>query len=589
MSSRRLLLVETFLFLFAAAIIGRLFYWQVVKHESFQAVAKEQVESTVAIGAERGKILAADGSVLASNQKAYLVYAILPEIRKLRGKDETEEEFIKKVVDSLTPILLEERFAGKGKVEQKDKDKARDEIKSNLVSQLQQPNLVWVPLAKKVDEATKQKIESLKIKGIGFEDDTKRFYPEGNLAAGLLGFVGKDADGNDKGYFGLEGYYDKELRGRPGRLIQEVDALGRPILAAPAEGLEAWDGSDLLTTIDRTVQFIADKKLEEGVEKYGARGGAIIVLDPKTGGVLASSSYPTFNLLDPTDSKPEDYRNLGISQIYEPGSTFKSITFSAALDSGAISSQTICPCEGPIKVAEYEIRTWNNKYHPNSTIAEILQNSDNVGAGFAASKMGTDTFLKYIRNFGFGTSLQIDLQGEEEGIVKERSDWSGVDLITAAFGQGLSVTPLQMVNALATIANGGKLMKPFVVKKIIGPKNEIEFKPKEIREVIKPSTAVLMKQLLLSAVEGGEGKKWIPLGYRVAGKTGTAQVPVGGRYSSNQAIASFVGFGPVEDPKFAAIVVLFQPSASIWAVETAEPLFFQLAKELYPYWGIPVQ
>jgi cell division protein FtsI/penicillin-binding protein 2 len=588
MNNGRLLLVEALLFLFAAAVVGRLFYWQVLKHEGFQVAAKNQIENTVLLGAQRGKILASDGSVLVSNQKAYLVYTLLPEIKKLQGKNETYEDLVKKVTDQLVPILLEEKIALEEDLDQKKKDKLRNEIREAITYELHLPNLIWVPVAKKVSEETKQKIEQLNIKGVGFEKDTKRFYPEGSLAASMLGFVGKDEQSNDKGYFGLEGYYDDKLRGRPGRLVQETDALGRPILAAPAEGFEALNGLDLVTTIDRTAQFVADRKIKEGVERYGAKGGAVIILDPKTGAVLANSSYPTFDLQDPTDSESEDYKNLGTSQSYEPGSTFKSITFSSALDSGSIKTDTICPCQGPIQASGYEVQTVDNKYHPNSTITEILQHSDNVGAAFAAEKMGADTFLKYLSNFGFGQVSGVDLQGEETGIIKARQDWNEIELVTAAFGQGLSVTPIQMVNAVASIANGGKLMKPYVVKKIVGPKGETVFKPKEIHQVIKPETAETMKQLLLAAVEGGEARKIIPQGYRVAGKTGTAQVPLGGHYST-KTVASFVGFGPVENPKFTMVVGLFEPSASIWASETAEPLFFEIAKELYPYWGISVQ
>ena len=349
----------------------------------------------------------------------------------------------------------------------------------------------------------------------------------------------------------------------------------------------ALDGSDLLTTVDRTTQYILDKKLEEGVARFGAKSGAAIVLDTKTSALLAISSFPTFNLLDPTDSPSKNYKNLGISEVYEPGSTYKLVTFASALDSGAVNTDTRCPCKGPIHASGYEVQTVDDKYHPNSTITDILQHSDNVGAAFAARNMGTDTFLNYIKNFGFGATTNVDLQGEEVGIVKERKNWSEIELVTAAFGQGLSATPLQMVNAIAAIANDGELMKPYVVQKIIGPKGEIEFKPKKVRQVIKSSTAKIMKQLLLAAVEGGEAKDLIPHGYRVGGKTGTAQVPIAGHYST-KTVATFVGFGPVEEPRFAMIVVLFEPSASIWASETAEPLFFEIVKELYPYWGIPV-
>ena len=588
MSNKRLILIEVAIFLFAAVIIGRLFYWQVLKHSDFTVVAKTQIENTVQIGAERGKILASDGSILASNKTVYLMYAILPDIKKLKGEDETYDEFASRVANKLTVPLLVEALNKKEKVSSFEKDRLWDEIKSRIAFQLKQPKLIWVPLAKKVGEETRTKIEKIGMKGIGFEEDTDRFYPEGSLAANLIGFVGSDEQGNDKGYFGLEGQYDGELKGRSGTLIQEVDALGRPILASSPEGLGALDGSDLLTTIDRSVQFLTERKLAEGVRRYGAKAGVVIVLDSKTAAVIASSSFPTFNLLDPASSSADYYKNLGTSEVYEPGSTFKSITFSAALDSGAIKTDTICPCKGPIKASGYEVQTFDNKYHPNSNVTQILQHSDNVGASFAAQKTGADTFLKYIRDFGFGTQSGVDLQGEETGIIKERGDWHDIELVTAAFGQGLSVTPIQMVNAMAAIANDGLLMRPYLVRKIKGPKDEIEFKPKEIRRVIGSSTATIMKQLLFAAVEGGEARNIIPHGFRVGGKTGTAQVPIAGKYST-KTVASFVGFGPLEEPRFAMIVALFEPSASIFAAETAEPLFFEMIKELYPYWGIPVQ
>jgi cell division protein FtsI/penicillin-binding protein 2 len=587
MNTKRLIFLQVLLFLFSAVIIGRLFYWQVLNHENFVAAAKTQIEDTVQIGAKRGKILAADGSVLASNQKSYLVYAILPEIKKLKGKNETFDEVVNELAEKLALPLVDEKFFGEEKVTQSEKDQAREETEADISYQLRLPKLIWVPLAKKIGGGTKGKVEKLNIKGIGFEEDTKRFYPEGNLAANILGFVGKDESGADKGYFGIEGFYNSKLRGRSGTLIQEVDALGRPILAASPEGLGAQDGSDLLTTIDRTVQYTVDKKIKEGVSRFGAKSGAIVILDIETSAILASSSVPTFNLVNPQTSPSKNYKNLGISEVYEPGSTYKSVTFSSALDSGAISTNTTCPCKGPIKASGYEVQTVDNKYHPNSTITQILQHSDNVGAAFAAKKMGVDSFLKYILDFGFGAKTGVDLQGEEIGLVKDSSDWHEIELVTAAFGQGLSVTPLQMVNAMAAIANDGEMMKPYVVQKIIGAKGEVEFKPKKIRQVVKSSTSKIMKQLLLAAVEGGEARNIIPHGYRVGGKTGTAQIPIAGKYSL-KTVASFVGFGPVEKPRFAMIVVLFEPSASIWASETAEPLFFEIVEELYPYWGIPV-
>lgn len=586
MKEKRHFFVELAIFLFAALCIGRLFYWQILKSDDFVTQAKAQTESIVSVGAERGRILASDGSILVGNQKAYLVYALLTEIKKLKEKDESFDELTKKIADKITPILLSERLSYQKDLSVFDKEEQKMDIWSGLVFQLRQPNVIWVPLAKKASQQVKEQIETLKIKGIGFQSDTKRFYPEGKIGATIFGFVAKDALGKDKGYSGLEGFYDDQLKGKSGQLTQEVDALGHPILISPELGRGALDGGDLETTIDRTVQYILENKLDEGVKKYGAVSGAGIVLDIKTGGVLAMSSSPSFNPQNSSISIQEA-QNLGISEVYEPGSTFKSVTVAAAIDAKAISTDTICPCSGPIKIAGYEIQTSNNKYHPDSTIAEILAHSDNIGAAFAAEKLGKDRFVTYIKNFGFGKTTGVDLQGEESGILKNKQDWGEIDLVTGSFGQGLSVTPLQMVNALAAIANGGNLMKPYLIKKISGERTQVVFQPQKVRQVISPQTASVVKELLFSAVENGEAKNIIPHGYRVAGKTGTAQLPLEGHYS-NKTIASFVGFGPVENPKYAMITVLFQPSSSIFAADTAEPLFFNIVKELYPYWGIPV-
>jgi len=443
-------------------------------------------------------------------------------------------------------------------------------------------------LAKKISEDTRNRVDALEISGLGFEELTKRYYPESTLASQLLGFVGKDKEDNDIGYFGLEGMYNEQLGGRPGRLIQELDASGNPILTSDQDGLFPIDGFDITTTIDRNVQYILDQEIEGGVKKYGAKFGSAVILNPKTGEVLGMSTYPNLTPAKWQAYEEDDFLNQSISDVYEPGSTFKLVTVSSALDAGVIKPNTNCTCSGPIKVSGYEIQTWNNKYNPNSTIVEILQNSDNVGASFVGRKLGKDKFLEYIKNFGFGATTDIDLQGEESGLVKERQDWSDVDLVTTSFGQGISVTDLQMTRALSVIANEGRLMKPFVVKKISSDQSEINVEPETLRQVIKPETASVMKEMLLAAVEGGEARNLIPKGYRVGGKTGTAQVALRGKYDPSQAVASFVGFGPVEDPKFVMIVKYVDPTP-IYGAETAEPTFFEIVKRLYPYWGITVR
>ena len=590
MKNWRLTLLQAFFAVFAAAILGRLFYWQIVRYDQFAAAASSQHLTTVSLGAERGKILASDGEILVSNQTSYLLYASLKDFKKAKPSEKTYEAYVKESVDRLTPALLEEKInllKEPDKIAGAEKDLLRDSIKDSLIKSLTAEKVVWVDLGRKISEKTKDQIEALKIAGLGFEEQSSRFYPNGSLASHLLGFVGVDADGNDKGYSGLEGFFDEQLRGRSGLLTEEVDAQGHPILAGLKSGAAPEDGFDIVTTIDRSVQYLVEKNLAEGVKKYNPRIGSVIVLDVETGQVLAMANLPSFDPAKWPSFEDKELRNSAIDDVYEPGSTFKLVTASAGLDSGAIKTDTICPCEGPIRVGGYEVQTWNNKYHPNTNVAQILQKSDNTGAAFIADRIGKEKFIDYVEKFGFGEKLGVDLQGEESGIIKSPQDWYAIDMVTAAFGQGISVTALQMVSAISAVANDGKLMKPYVVKEVRGQDKTIETKPAEIRQVIKPAVAAQMREILLSAVEEGEAKRLIPHGLRIGGKTGTAQIPIAGHYDPNKSVASFVGFGPVENPKFAMIVRYFEPTP-IYGAETAEPTFFKIAQDLYSYWGIPI-
>jgi cell division protein FtsI/penicillin-binding protein 2 len=328
--------------------------------------------------------------------------------------------------------------------------------------------------------------------------------------------------------------------------------------------------------------------LFDAAKKFGAKESSVVVLDPKTGAILGLANTPNYDPFKWDQFNDTERKNSAISNIYEPGSTFKVITASAALDAGVVKPDTICSCSGPIEASGYEVQTWNNKYNPNSNMAQILEHSDNVGAAFWAQKLGKQKFLYYLQKFGFGSYLGVDLQGEETGLLKDPKDWSDIDLVTAAFGQGLSVTALQMSSAVSVIANEGKLMKPFVVEKISSGDKEVVNSPKLVRQVIKPEVAATMKELLLAAVENGEAKRIIPHGLRIGGKTGTAQIPKNGKYDPGKTVASFVGFGPIEDPKFVMIVKFVEPFP-IYGAETAEPVFFKIAQDLYNYWGIPIK
>lgn len=591
MKKGRLITLNILFVVLMAAIAARLFYWQVINYQQFAIAAGEQHSSVVKISAPRGRIFAADGNLLVSNQEAYLLYASILEIKKGLVNGEKFEVKVDQIIEKITPILYKEEVAkakDPEKLSRKEKEVIEANIKNKTKEKLTTPGIVWVSLASKISSKSVDLIKNLNIKGLGFEEQSIRLYPEGSLASSVLGFVGKDADGNDRGYFGLEGYYEDQLAGKSGTLTQEIDASGKPIIAFDSQEFTMRNGLDIEITLDRAVQYIVEKYLFEGAKKYGAKEASAVVINPKTGEILAMANYPNFDPIKWGKYSESERRNYSISSVYEPGSTFKIVTASSALDAGVVKVNTICPCSGPLKISGYEVQTWNNKYNPNSTMTQILEHSDNVGAAFWAQKLGKYKFVDYLSKFGFGKTSGIDLQGEETGLLNKIENWGEIEVITGAFGQGISVTPLQMVQAVSVIANEGKYMEPFIVKKIITKDKEINRDPKAVRQVIKPEVATIMKELMLSAVENGEAKRIIPQGLRVGGKTGTAQIPKNGKYDPGKTVASFVGFGPIEDPKFAMIIKYVEP-IPIYGAETAEPIFFKIAKDLYNYWGIEIQ
>jgi len=486
-----------------------------------------------------------------------------------------------KVIDSDQKVKIARSLS---KILSKDPDDS-DFVKDigNKLSQ----NLYWVPLKKNVTALQKKQIEELNLQGIGFAQDTSRFYPEGSSSAHLLGFLGSDAKGAGKGYFGLEGYYDGELKGISGSIKNERDALGLPILIGNFFTTEARNGKNLSLNVDATVQFILEKNLKAGMEKYGAKAASAVVMDPVTGGILALSSFPNYDPANYFDYPKEYYKNSVVADQYEPGSTFKVLVMAAALNEDLVKPDTKCDiCAGPVSLGGFTIRTWNNQYRPDGTMKDIIVHSDNTGMVFTAKKLGLDKFYSYFQNFGFGEPTGIDLQDESSPEIRPKSNWKEIDLATASFGQGIAVTPIQMVSAVAAIANGGNLMEPHVVKEIKDENGSFEIKPKIIRQVINSSTAQLMKEMMVAAVEEGEARVFRTKGFRVAGKTGTAQIPVAGHYDSTKTIASFVGFAPADNPKFVMLVRYDEPSSSIFGAETAAPTFFNIAKQLFLYYKI---
>ncbi len=574
----RLKIVRGIIYLVTLAIIIRLVYWQFIA--GVQS-APSQIKQEGRIPAARGEIYTSDNFPIVANQEAFILFTKPKEIN-IKPSD---------IATKVAPLLISEKYstmeAELGEDELEKKNKEIEQQETSVIQKISEEKLFWVQLARKITKQTKEKIESFNLSGIGFQQDTRRIYPESSMAAHLLGFVGSNQFGEDMGYFGLEGYYDNQLRGKDGRGGQIEDPLGLPILVAKFEPIPPKKGNSLYLSIDRGAQFIVEDRLRQAVEKYGVKQGVVIISDVKSGKILAMASSPTYipNLF--AEFTEDLYRNPAVADTYEPGSTFKLITMASALDQGLVEPNTKCTvCTGPRRIGGYEISTWNKKYYPNSTMVEVIQHSDNIGMTFVSQKLGINKFVDYITRFGFGQKTGVDLQDEASGVIRPVSDWKEIDLATASFGQGIAVTPIQMIQAVQAIANGGRLISPKIVNKIVSDDKKEIVKPEKDIQVISPKTASQITEMMVNAVEQGEAKAFAPQGYRIAGKTGTAQIPVAGHYDSEKTIASFIGFAPADDPKFVMLISFTEPSSSVFGSETAAPTFFAIAKDLFNYWGI---
>lgn len=538
-------------------VIIRLFYWQVVKVEMLLKIAKSQHIGELLILPRRGEIKTSDRFSIASNKVSYLLFANPTEVRDK-----------KKMTDILSSLL--------------DLDVA------SVSSQLQ-INKLWVPIRTGITALKKTEIEKIGLSGIGFEEQFTRFYPEASIAAHLIGFVGKSSTGSDRGVVGLEGFYDRLLRGKERYSAELHDALGRPILSGRSGQVRDPDGENLILSVDRPVQFLAEKKLRDGIDRYGALGGMIGIMDPQTGNILAMASLPSFEPQKYWEYDEALYKNPFITNTYEPGSTLKPIIMASALDARLITPQTKCDiCGGPITIGDYDLHTWNDKYYRNTNMIEIIQHSDNTGMVFVAKKLGVDRMISYLTRFGIGSLTDIDLQGETAPSLRPRNSWYPVDLATTGFGQGISITPIELLTAFSALANGGRMMQPRVATAFENTSGKISKIPTKVKGTpVSEKTAKIMTEILVNAVEKGEAQ-WARLkGYRIAGKTGTASIPVRGHYDPNSTITSFIGFAPADNPKFVMLVILEKPTTSIYAAETAAPLFFDIARDLLFYYGIP--
>ncbi len=546
-TSRMRLRTAKVLFLAIFLVIGgRAFQLQVLQGDKLMRLGQRQHLKEWIVLPKRGAVVDRTGEALALSLEVQSVYARPQRI-----------ENIDMAARNLARILK----SGSAELKQK--------LKS-------EKSFIWVKRQVSPDEAAQ--IQALNLQGIGMFYEPRRYYPQGQLASQVIGFVGRDSEGLE----GLELRYNDYIRGETGSSVSERDALGRRVLVEGVEGLQIPPGGDIQLTLDTSIQHLAEKELEGSIKKYRAKAGVAIAADPRTGEILALANYPTFNPNDLADHNAQQRRNRAVTDSYEPGSTFKTIVAAAALEEAVVDREDLFFCEyGKYSYAGKIIHdTHSYGWLPFS---KILQVSSNIGFTKVADKLKKDRLFKYIDKFGFGRQTGIDLPGEVAGLLRRPESWSGIDLATHAFGQGLSATPMQMVMAYAAVANGGFLMRPYIVRRALSPKGEIllENQPHVIRRVISDKTARTLASMLKGVTnEGGTGLMANVEGFEVAGKTGTAQKADlnNGGYAARKRVASFVGFVPADDPHLVLMVLVDEPEVNVYGGVVAAPVFQNIAR-----------
>lgn len=539
---------------FILILVIRMFYLQVVQNYWLTENALRQRMRPVPVEAKRGVIFDRNMEKLAVSVSADAVYAVPVEVKDPEGEAR----------------ILADKL-----------DLEYDWVLSRLKTK---QAMVWIKKRITTDEA--RETRRMNLPGIGVVENPQRFYPNGSLAASVLGIAGID----NQGLEGLEVYYDKYLRGVPGQVVAERDAKGVTIPGGLERYIPPQDGDSLVLTIDKVIQYIAERELKKAVAETGSKKGAVLVMDPMTGEMLAMATYPSFDPNRYADFPASARRNFVVSDQYEPGSTFKIVTASAALEEGLVTPERRFFDPGFITIDGVTMRCWLDGGHGSQSFVEAVENSCNPVFAQLGMELGPERFYKHITDFGFGQPTGIDFPGEASGIVNKPGSVQRVSWATVGFGQGISVTPLQLLNAAATIANGGKVLRPHLVKEIRSSDGKVieSFGGGPVRQAISKQTSDTMRRILRSVVVNGSGKRADVPGYRVAGKTGTAQVPEGGRYVPGKVVASFVGFAPFDDPKVAVLVTLYEPTVGVtYGGVVAAPVFSAVVADIMEYLRIP--
>ncbi len=541
--------------LFLAALLGlivRLGFIQIFKSSRYLSLAENQSRAVVEMQPARGRILDVKGNELALDVRLDSLYSVSREV-----KDKAA------VADALSRILGMDR--------------------AQIFERLSRDKMfVWI--ARKISPSKVDAIKRLKVDGLAFVKESKRVYPKGDTACHLVGFT--DIDNN--GLEGIELMYNSFLKGVPGWRMVQKDAKQRELISKQLELVPPVDGYNIHLTIDEVIQSIAERTLAETCKKRNALGGSIIVMDPKSGDILAMAMYPLYDLNNARNSKAEHRRNRAVTDLFEPGSVFKVFTLSGVVQERVMGLDDRLNCEGGSWAVAGKVLHDVHAYGA-LTLREIIEKSSNIGTVKVAMKLGATKVHKYIRDFGFGTRTGIGLAGEISGIVPNPKNWSRSSIINIPIGQGVAVTPIQLTAGFAAIANNGMLMKPRILTHIADPDGKIiqAYDPQMVRQVISKESAMQVRTVMEGVVSNGTGKKAAVPGFKAAGKTGTAQkILPGGQYSHDHFWASFVGFVPYDEPKIVVSVSIDEPHPVYYGGEVAAPAFSTVAAEILAYWRI---
>lgn len=606
---KRIKILVILFLVFAVLIVLRLFNLQILRGGFYSALASGQHDLYQKLFPERGSIFikekAGDKEVLyplVSNRTQKMLYVVPRDIEDASATAQTLFDILGYSKDFDMPKIEAELFADissstdpklAAEIKQKRLDiwweeQKRLELENNY-NKLNKPDDPYEPIRPRITDEQYEALKKLNIKGLGYQDREWRYYPEKNIGGQIFGYV--SADENDGGgKYGLEGYFDDVLSGKMGEIYSERDAFGNLIAIGKSFLKPKEDGADLVLTLDRAIQYKTCAEIKAMVESSEAKQGTAIVMNPKTGAILAMCSWPDYN--------PEEYykvedinifNNPAIFASYEPGSIFKTITMAAALDAGKVEPETTYVDTGMVAFGSDIIRNFANLTYGKMTMTQVLEFSINTGVIFAMRQITPPIFAEYVKKFNFGKPFGIELGKEMSGDIRNLDRKAEIYSATATFGQGITVTPLQMIAAVAAIANGGKMMKPYIVSQIIRKDGVENFLPQEIGQPISSVSAAKLAGMMVSVTENGHAKKAQIPGYHVAGKTGTAQVPrPGGGYKSEDSIiGSFVGFSPFADPAFVMLVRVDEPVHGKVGETVAAPVFKNVGQFILQYYNIP--